>query len=978
MKKYFIICMLLGVSLFINADITSNFRINQENSHIQFAGENAILTSSTNVYAVYCRKDNDMGVLELAVSFNNGANFSYYSIDTLFTQTPAKIKMLLPQLKKIDDSSVFIIYNKQNTDGRLNLYKAVFNTSLQAFTKSVLSENITSAPIISQEPGDFNVFYSRSFSEKATNYNLFTDTPKIDFPEQDNSYFWGADKFYGKVHSNGNIYMREGFSPVFHKPVTAHNDILYIDSEPVPLTNQVIFEQGAEENTSKKYLPDSADNLRAIANSPFDPTADIVYVKINGSNYQSMYAAITEYTEQIPVYSWYPADDDQARDIINNGGNWFEDATVIWTNNITKYDTLWTPGPSGVAENNQFWVESTLWIEGTITGMQTWGSSEDVYITSDILYTGTPVGNTPDGFNPQLNDYSDPVNANDYFGLITEGSIYIKYKHRDPFQNNILRDDNCSDVHLYGCYAAIGFGDTETGPDSWRNVSKFTFEYKYPHTGLKDFASISPYTLNDTIYTNAVYHRYILTDPEEVPANLRMYCLKKPTGYVQFPIVSTQTNARNINPGYHNNYPNANPSSNPPMIAFDLPGYNPAGPELESELSTERGDLYIYGSLILRRMSYTHISGADPDRHQNAEWNFDTCKFGSETWSAGYMRKMYYDTRFRNIDLPGIPYVNNTNIYGLSLIDETVLTETEIVPQTSMETNTDCFYANDGTLSIVAAQKSVDGNPIGNFDILTSTDNNGFFQYANLNTGNDNLILKDIDIYSGTMYFLFYDNNTENNILSSYDHSTNSLTEICQFSADYDLSDMDFRSNGNVVVAIAESGNDSQIAFYNEEDPSTALMYWNPAFLDDSSNSPASGLYLDISPNNDVQIAVQTNELENWGDLYIGRGNFNTTDTFEEVNTAEKFSISNFPNPFNPETTISFTIPEDYNVEITIYNMKGQKVKSLLNEKLKKGFHSVKWDGTDSKDKNVCSGVYLYKLKTNKKTQSLNKCLLLK
>ncbi|MCD4818584.1 MAG: T9SS type A sorting domain-containing protein [Candidatus Cloacimonetes bacterium] len=73
----------------------------------------------------------------------------------------------------------------------------------------------------------------------------------------------------------------------------------------------------------------------------------------------------------------------------------------------------------------------------------------------------------------------------------------------------------------------------------------------------------------------------------------------------------------------------------------------------------------------------------------------------------------------------------------------------------------------------------------------------------------------------------------------------------------------------------------------------------------------------------------------------------------------------NYPNPFNPTTTISFTIPEiSENTEISIYNLKGQKVRTLLNEKLEGGKQSLIWQGKDDNEKGVTSGIYFYKIKS--------------
>ncbi|NQT27030.1 T9SS type A sorting domain-containing protein [candidate division KSB1 bacterium] len=69
--------------------------------------------------------------------------------------------------------------------------------------------------------------------------------------------------------------------------------------------------------------------------------------------------------------------------------------------------------------------------------------------------------------------------------------------------------------------------------------------------------------------------------------------------------------------------------------------------------------------------------------------------------------------------------------------------------------------------------------------------------------------------------------------------------------------------------------------------------------------------------------------------------------------------LQNFPNPFNPATTIEFSIPEQDNVNLSIYNLKGQTVDVLVNEEMSAGPHHVSWDGSDQP-----AGVYFYELRT--------------
>ncbi len=87
---------------------------------------------------------------------------------------------------------------------------------------------------------------------------------------------------------------------------------------------------------------------------------------------------------------------------------------------------------------------------------------------------------------------------------------------------------------------------------------------------------------------------------------------------------------------------------------------------------------------------------------------------------------------------------------------------------------------------------------------------------------------------------------------------------------------------------------------------------------------------------------------------------------------------SAYPNPFNPTTTISFSIPNDNEVELTVYNIIGQKIKTIAQKEFNKGYHSINWNGDDELGKMVSSGIYFYKLNVNGKTEAVKKCLLLK
>jgi hypothetical protein len=75
------------------------------------------------------------------------------------------------------------------------------------------------------------------------------------------------------------------------------------------------------------------------------------------------------------------------------------------------------------------------------------------------------------------------------------------------------------------------------------------------------------------------------------------------------------------------------------------------------------------------------------------------------------------------------------------------------------------------------------------------------------------------------------------------------------------------------------------------------------------------------------------------------------------------FSLSqNYPNPFNPETRISYALPVDCHVKLTIYNLVGQKVRALIDQYQAAGYKTIPWNGKDDDGKETASGVYFYRL----------------
>ncbi|HEX7401241.1 MAG TPA: DNRLRE domain-containing protein, partial [candidate division Zixibacteria bacterium] len=90
-----------------------------------------------------------------------------------------------------------------------------------------------------------------------------------------------------------------------------------------------------------------------------------------------------------------------------------------------------------------------------------------------------------------------------------------------------------------------------------------------------------------------------------------------------------------------------------------------------------------------------------------------------------------------------------------------------------------------------------------------------------------------------------------------------------------------------------------------------------------------------------------------------------------EENYPRGFSLmQNFPNPFNGETVLQFDLPRTSKVSMVIYNLLGERVKTLLNESRPAGMNAIVWDGTDQWGKPVSSGMYFYQLSTENYTRT--------
>jgi flagellar hook assembly protein FlgD len=100
-------------------------------------------------------------------------------------------------------------------------------------------------------------------------------------------------------------------------------------------------------------------------------------------------------------------------------------------------------------------------------------------------------------------------------------------------------------------------------------------------------------------------------------------------------------------------------------------------------------------------------------------------------------------------------------------------------------------------------------------------------------------------------------------------------------------------------------------------------------------------------------------------------------DTHWESTQLVEFTLSqNYPNPFNPTTTLKYDLPEDAMVNITIYDMMGRVVKTMVNTQQNAGYKSIQWNATNNAGQPVSAGLYLYTIEAGAFRQTKKMVLL--
>ena len=167
-------------------------------------------------------------------------------------------------------------------------------------------------------------------------------------------------------------------------------------------------------------------------------------------------------------------------------------------------------------------------------------------------------------------------------------------------------------------------------------------------------------------------------------------------------------------------------------------------------------------------------------------------------------------------------------------------------------------------------------------------------------------------------------------------------------------------------------------------------LWW---LLDDLGTSYSAqglgGQVIAVYPEYDLVIGAQSEvDWYNYDDTHVDLLNYRIHDIalmFEnlqlnndnDVQSPSSFKLySNYPNPFNPVTTLRYDLPEDGLVNITIYDMMGRVVKTLVNSSQIAGYKSIQWNATNDRNELVSAGLYLYTIQAGEFRQTRKMVLL--
>ncbi len=924
-----IIVTVIFLSIFSHLPAFFGESVNLYRDHNEYQeGSNcSFVIDDSQLYAVYSSADRYSGFNRLQLVTVDLVNLDFET--KLFSDHTDTIRFRnKPRIIINREGNLQILYNSDYIIRLLELDRSGTEISSEQ-----LPENNVDTPLIALSNNKQNILVTERDLEHAPHF--FTDQLQRLDGTPGGKRFYAEDIINGRLHTNSDIWIAENNWPTFHGLVTTGGNVRVYPDGGNDFPEEEIFLGGLIENFDNIEIKHLSNSVRATGAYPLGSTVRddaIAHVTLEGSTYTIMLGEVTvdqpqneddwiEGVNQFTIYSSYPP-----YGIIGDS---------LDVNRMPQTDTTWLEVASGSLTNSSAFIPMELWISGEVSGRQTWGSSHDIYIKDDITYTNTQPGLRADGID-ENGELTLPVNQTDMFGLISEKSIYIQYGHYCPV-DNIRKRPNTENIYLYGAFYALG-----QGVEPWQD-GVFSFQYQYPKgsTPLQ--------------YVRGEYHE-----------NIDLHLFHYPTTVLNpWP------------PGL--DYPWYNPLWPEPGPIYDVPGLpaNTPNPHEAPSIVKDRGELNLFGSIIQTRQGDLNRSGTED--YDTGMWDIDNSiepdtppQYGSsypDGGFTGYEAILYPDNRFSTMGPVAIPSLfarnpDNTAFHYYT-IDKNGNGEPHHILTKQMR------YEDD---NLLIDTNGKDVAIITGTELLIFPDESEEYEKHDLQIS-ENAFIKETIFVEDHLYLLAITNNQDGNYnaeLLVYNIPQHTLNHV-DSRIKPNMMQTIHRFYGHILWASVENHSQIIIDTYRDGEHIETVSWNHQIDWHENYDKEKSGLILG-SEDQELTILVYLKTPEG-RQLHLATETSDFTAIEDEFPSEELtgLTVTNYPNPISRNRlingeliNISFNIPQDSKIGLDIFNIKGQHLRTITSDHFNAGSHNLFWDGRDSSHSPVSSGVYFFRIKTEK------------
>lgn len=293
---------------------------------------------------------------------------------------------------------------------------------------------------------------------------------------------------------------------------------------------------------------------------------------------------------------------------------------------------------------------------------------------------------------------------------------------------------------------------------------------------------------------------------------------------------------------------------------------------------------------------------------------------------------------------------------GKSYVRPSMALDNDNFVHTVFENGTDILYTNNVT---------------GVFDTLTTVSVGTYRWYGSVGIDSSNKVHISYSRYHGGAYYINnVDGSFDSTVVLSSDNGMNGSTSLV----------VDILDNVHVAFIGGDFGSTNSHELYYVNN-STGSFNVPEQLTDNSEHTTDVSMSVDSLCAGHIAFLegfYGSNDYEVWYCTNSELVGISSDSSSYEGNNPSMFSLQNYPNPFNPTTTISYRLSVNTDVTLSIYNILGQKVRTLVDENQYAGEHSAIWDGRDSSGQQVGSGVYFFQLRSEYGPPETRRMMLLK